>query len=102
MRVLIARDWKLMALRPVALTGYTTTHTTVYPAGAIDPLTGSPTTTTPEGFGLALVGPTLITAHVFVGPGGAEIHTPNPIVSPGSIVTKVDGLPVAFIGDAFA
>ena len=91
-----------MALQPVALTGYLTTHTTTFPAGIIDPLTGSPTTTSPEGFGLALVGPTLITTHVFVGPSGPEVHAPNPIVSVGSQVVKVDGLPVAFILDSFA
>jgi uncharacterized Zn-binding protein involved in type VI secretion len=91
-----------MAVQPVALTGYLTTHTTTYPAGIIDPLTGSPTTSSPEGFGLAVVGTTLITTHVFVGPSGPELHTPNPIVSPGSQIVKVDGLPVAFIGDAFA
>jgi uncharacterized Zn-binding protein involved in type VI secretion len=91
-----------MALQPVALTGYVTSHTTTFPAGIVDPLTGSPTTTSPEGFGLAVVGLTLITPHVFVGPSGPELHTPNPIVSLGSVVVKVDGLPVAFIGDSFA
>jgi uncharacterized Zn-binding protein involved in type VI secretion len=91
-----------MALRPVALTGYLTTHTTTFPAGIVDPLTGSPSTTSPEGFSLAVVGPTLITTHVFVGPSGPELHTPNPIVSLGSQIVKVDGLSVAFIGDAFA
>lgn len=87
-----------MAFRPVALTGYTTTHFVAPGVGIVDPLSGSPTTKTPEGFGLAIVGLTQITGHPF----GNQFHAPNPIISPGSVVVKVDGLPVAFIGDVFA
>lgn len=59
---------------------------------------GTPTTvTTPDGRPVALVGP----LHIPVHPFGNQVHQPNAITGPGSQIVKVDGLPVAFVGDVF-
>jgi hypothetical protein len=90
--------------KPVALTLFTTTHhVPLNPLfiAIIDPLTGSPTTTSFDGRSVALVGPTLITPHFFVGPSGLEFHAPNPIIGPGTQAVKIDGLSVAFVGETF-
>lgn len=79
--------------RKAATVGMLTTH-----GVPVSPAIGAPTTvTTPDGRPVALVGPLHILAHPF----GNQVHQPNAIQGAGSLVVKVDGLPVAFVGDVF-
>lgn len=86
-----------MVLRKAATVGMPTTHGV--PVSPKIPPIPPPTTTTPDGRGLVVVGPNHIAPHVF----GNQFHQPNPVLAgSGSQVVKVDGLPVAFVGDTFS
>lgn len=78
--------------RQVALIGMPTTH------GALIAGPGSPTVTGPGGRGLVMLGVTLVAPHVLPGP---QFHAPNPVSAGGTQIVKIDGFPVAFVGDSF-
>ncbi len=81
-----------MAFRKAATAGMPTTH-----GVPVLPPVPPTTVSTPDGRGLVALGRIQIGPHTL----GDAFHAPNAVVVGGSLIVKVDGLPVAFVGDSF-